>query len=195
MMLVLLGLLLSLCLHYHACQGHSFNWRDHLAGGLAGGIANAIIFPIDTIKTMLQTNPNIKSPQQALKLIHNAGLDKLYSGFVPAVLGSVPSSSLYFGTYELAKKALRNNYNITNRHIIHTLAASSGNVASSFVFVPKEVIKQQLQAFSTGTLKLPPNRQPSTLGISKYIFETYGLKGFYPSYAATLARNIPSAAV
>ena len=31
------------------------------------------------------------------------------------------------------------------RWLVHSLAAASGNTASSLVFVPKEVIKQQLQ--------------------------------------------------
>ena len=67
---------------------------------------------------------------------------------------------------------------------------------SSFVFVPKESIKQQLQAIRTGTISWPTTTE--NVGITdvlKHIFKTKGIKGFYPSYRATLMRNIPSAIV
>ena len=127
------------------------NWKSALAGGLAGGIANAIIFPIDTIKTMLQTNPRITTYSGILRHLKSQGFERIYAGFLPAVVGSIPSSSLYFGTYEATKSFLHSQGNLTSRHIVHGLAAASGNIVSSFVFVPKETIKQQLQAFRTGT--------------------------------------------
>ncbi|RYH17554.1 hypothetical protein EON65_28430 [archaeon] len=47
-----------------------------------------------------------------------------------------------------------------------------------------------------GTLrsKLTSNALTS-VGIAKHIIRNQGMRGLYPSYRATLARNIPSAAV
>eukprot|EP01035_Chromulina_nebulosa_P017495 gene17495-23050_t len=92
---------------------------------------------------------------------------------------SIPSSAIYFGSYETAKTI-------------------GGNIASSVIFVPKDVIKQQLQAFRTnskvwsGSMKI---NDITTIDVMKKIFKSKGLKGFFPSYRATLMRNIPAAVI
>eukprot|EP01039_Chlorochromonas_danica_P000730 gene730-793_t len=144
---------------------------------------------------MMQTNPKLRSAGAAIAHLQGHGLIKLYAGFLPAVVGAIPSSALYFGSYELAKKVLREDVNMTNRHLAHTLAAACGNIASSFVFVPKEAIKQQLQAYRTGSLLLTRETSLNAWGVSQQILRQQGVWGFYPSYFATLARNIPSAAI
>ncbi|RYH17555.1 solute carrier family 25 protein [archaeon] len=151
-------LLSFVSLQYIFASAHVFvrvDWKSALAGGLAGGIATSIIFPIDTVKTMLQTNPRITTLSGVLEHLKAQSFGRIYSGFFPAVLGSILSSSLYFGTYEATKSFMYARCNLTNRHFIHGIAATTGNIASSFVFVPKETIKQQLQAFKTGILGIP----------------------------------------
>lgn len=178
-------------------------------GGLAGGISNAILYPIDTIKTMQQSDKSIKGIQSAIRKLRGSsgGLLALYSGFWAAVIGSVPSSAIYFGSYETSKKILFDNcHNRISRPVIHMLAAASGNVMSSFVFVPKDAIKQQMQAIKTGSIpwvRMSPFYSPTArdrgsvtlLQVMKSIIKKKGLKGFYPNYRATLMRNIPSAVV
>ena len=87
------------------------------------------------------------------------------------------------------------------------LAAASGNIMSSFVFVPKDAIKQQMQAIKTGSIpwvRMSPfyssSMKSSVATVSlpdviKSILKKKGIKGFYPNYRATLMRNIPSAVV
>lgn len=179
--------------------------RNALAGGLAGGATNLILYPIDTIKTMRQTDP--KSIQNFVSVwaqLEKIGFSKLYAGFLPAVLGAIPSSSIYFGSYETAKHYLKHkfaNSTVVSRQAIHTMSAASGNIMSSIVFVPKEAIKQQLQALKTGMIELPGGSTPQalanlgTLDICRSLYSKKGIKGFYPSYRATLMRNIPSAVI
>lgn len=174
----------------------ALDWRMAVAGGLAGGISTGIIFPIDTLKTMIQTNFRIDSAQQAVRDLFRGGIRQAYAGVLPAVMGSVPSSALYFGTYESVKQILKERCNSTiSRPFQHMIAASSGNIASSVVFVPKEVIKQQLQAFQTGSIPWTSGKPINAINVCSEIIRKRGLKGFYPSYRATLARNIPSAIV
>lgn len=180
-------------------------------GGLAGGLSNALLYPIDTIKTMQQSDKSIKGFKSAISKLQNGngGVMKLYSGFWAAVLGSVPSSAIYFGSYETSKRVLFNNYHDRiSRPVIHMLAAASGNIMSSFVFVPKDAIKQQMQAIKTGSVpwvKMSPfysasikSRSSSSVSLPdviRSILKKKGIKGFYPNYRATLMRNIPSAVV
>mmetsp|Transcript_1409 Transcript_1409/g.1547 ORF Transcript_1409/g.1547 Transcript_1409/m.1547 type:complete len:361 (-) Transcript_1409:14-1096(-) len=184
--------------------------RLPLAGGLAGGISNALLYPIDTIKTMQQSDKSIKGFKSAiLKLYNNdGGIFKLYSGFWAAVIGSVPSSAIYFGSYETSKKFLFDRYqHKISRPAIHMLAAASGNIMSSFIFVPKDAIKQQMQAIKTGSIpwvRLSPfytrpsariDSTVSLLEVMKKMAKSKGIRGFYPNYRATLMRNIPSAVI
>lgn len=188
-------ILLFLCLQttYASNESNKNYWKLPLAGGLAGGVTNAIIFPLDTIKTMMQTNSKLNNFDNIANYLSKKGISKIYSGFIPAVVGAIPSSALYFGTYEGIKRSLKEKTN-WNRQLIHVISAASGNLASSFIFVPKEAIKQQLQAFKTGSLQSSASSL-STYSISKYIYQKSGIRGFYPSYFATLSRNVPSAIV
>lgn len=175
-----------------------FDFRLPLAGGIAGGISSAVLFPIDTYKTMRQTDSTITSVRTAyLRLLAKGDVMRIYSGFWASVLGSIPSSALYFGTYEFAKQYLNNNFgNRLARPLLHMFSAASGNIISSIVFVPKDAIKQKMQAIRTGSMETSLAKGTvNTLNIAKQILQQQGLKGFYPSYRATLLRNIPSAII
>lgn len=180
------------CLLFWSVKGAS--WRDHVAGGVAGGLSTVLIYPIDTIKTVIQTKKDIHSVKDALRFVKKGGICNMYSGLTPALIGSIPSSALYFGTYELVKSKLSKVCS-SRRHLTNIVASASGNVMSSVVFVPKETLKQQLQAFRTGVLKLPASYPMTTGGVATYIYETEGLPGFFSSFQATMLRNVPSTAV
>ena len=148
---------------------------------------------------MMQSDSGIKSVGDILRKLGSNGSihKKIYSGFFPAVLGAIPSSAIYFGSYESMKQFFFSNFKDSlSRQSIHMLSASCGNILSSIIFVPKETIKQNLQAIRTGVLS--NNRissVTSTIDIVKDILKERGIKGLYPSYRATLMRNIPSAVV
>ena len=188
-----------------------FDFRLAFAGGLAGGVTNAILYPMDTMKTMRQSDPNIKNMLDALKKLQKTGMMKAYSGILPAVIGAIPSSALYFGTYEFSKEIFT-SINVS-RPLIHMISAATGNIMSSLIFVPKEMIKLKMQAITTGSIPVTLNgmtvaetsnivlagtaaAEAGKLGmVVREIYRTGGVKGFYPSFRATLARNIPSAVI
>jgi hypothetical protein len=63
-----------------------------VAGGLAGTSVDVALFPIDTLKTRLQ------SPQGFLKA---GGFRGIYNGLGAAATGSAPGAALFFSTYEV----------------------------------------------------------------------------------------------
>ena len=165
-----------------------------LAGGLAGGAATLILYPIDSVKCLCQTTK--LSPLQAVRAVFG-DLRSLYSGVLPAALGAVPSSALYFGSYEYCKQFLSSHCSLY-KPLQHMLAAASGNLMSSAVFVPKDVLKHKIQAIRQGTLQVPGFSRFENVDLMKlarHIYSKSGLKGFYPSYRATLMKNIPSAVI
>jgi len=175
-----------------AFESLSYYLRVALAGGVAGATGSAVLYPIDSAKTLRQSDPSAYSSVkdalfQMLRSKH--AIQRVYKGILPAALGAIPSSALYFGAYESSKVTLQrimgsdkdSETGYKKRLFVHGLAAASGNVLSSFVFVPKEVIKQQLQMKSGATIRS--------------IVRERGITGLYAGYGATLLRNIPSATI
>jgi len=187
--------------------------RLALAGALAGGFSNLVLYPIDLAKTLKQAGPSSKGANLASQA-RIYGLGSLWAGLTPAILGSMPSSALYFGVYEYVKRRLtvlanassapltsssssssagdelyEQRAQVLRRWLVHAVAAASGNTASSLVFVPKEVLKQQLQMYRNshgGSSTTLPRVLAS-------ILKEKGIRGLYSGYRATLLRNIPSA--
>jgi len=65
-----------------------------VAGGLAGTSVDVALFPIDTLKTRLQ------SPQGFLK---SGGFRGVYNGLGAAAAGSAPGAALFFSSYEVSE--------------------------------------------------------------------------------------------
>lgn len=156
-----------------------------LAGGIAGGFTNATLHPIDTVKTKLQTRGASKLYSGPLdvvsKVIAKQGIAGLYSGVQAAFVGSIISSSVYFGTYELGKGVFTSIGNFP-KSLVPPLAAALGNITSSAILVPKEVVKQRMQAGMVGT----------ALEVFLQTIRSEGIGGLYAGYSAALLRNLPS---
>ena len=71
-----------------------------IAGGAAGTVTDLSLYPLDTIKTRLQ------SSQGFMKA---GGFSGVYKGLGAAALGSAPGSALFFATYEKMKDVLSSN--------------------------------------------------------------------------------------
>ncbi|KAL3699760.1 hypothetical protein R1sor_017782 [Riccia sorocarpa] len=156
-----------------------------VAGGIAGGFTNVMLHPIDTVKTKLQTrgaSQMYEGPLDAVsKILASQGIAGFYSGVQAAFIGSVMSSSVYFGTYELAK-GFFSSVARWPETLVPPFAAALGNITSSAILVPKEVIKQRMQAGATGTAR----------EVFMNTIQTEGVVGLYAGYSAALLRNLPT---
>jgi solute carrier family 25 S-adenosylmethionine transporter 26 len=148
---------------------------DFVSGAIAGIMVDVSLFPLDTIKTRLQ------SPHGFVK---SGGFRGIYQGLGPVAIGSGPGAAFFFVTYEKAKKAIAERAPDTNKSVVHMLAASVGEFIACLVRVPTEVIKQRMQTAVA-----------SSAGLSRVISEVRaspkGMGGFYAGFTATLMREIP----
>lgn len=152
-----------------------------LSGGMAGLSVDICLFPLDTLKTRLQS---------AQGFIAAGGFRNIYSGLGPVVLGSAPGAAFFFLTYETVKSSLqklsKSGDQNQNQWHHHMLAASCGEVTACFVRVPVEIIKQRRQAFSPdGTSKTSLQILTTTLKEEGFV------RGLYRGYGTTLLREIP----
>eukprot|EP00546_Thalassionema_frauenfeldii_P016855 CAMPEP_0178899152 /NCGR_PEP_ID=MMETSP0786-20121207/2733_1 /TAXON_ID=186022 /ORGANISM="Thalassionema frauenfeldii, Strain CCMP 1798" /LENGTH=268 /DNA_ID=CAMNT_0020569961 /DNA_START=1 /DNA_END=804 /DNA_ORIENTATION=- len=158
-----------------------------VAGGLAGTSVDVALFPIDTIKTRLQ------SPQGFAKA---GGFRGIYQGLGAAAAGSAPGAALFFSVYETSKPKIRQLQQTlgilpNNDSISHMLAASMGEVAACLVRVPTEVVKAKMQTSGGGLVEtvreVMTQERHGPLG-----FVTGGL---YRGFGITLFREIPFAMI
>ena len=120
-----------------------------LAGGLAGSSVSLLLHPLDTLKTVSQTAegrafPNVLAAGRNI-ILQKGVYAGFYAGARTAAFGSFFSSALYFGTYESVKGYWTGAVPPSLKPMSASLAAITGNAASSLLFVPKEVLKQRCQ--------------------------------------------------
>ncbi|KAJ4296690.1 S-adenosylmethionine transporter [Kalmusia sp. IMI 367209] len=174
--------------------------RSLIAGGLAGTTVDLSLFPLDTLKTRLQSSSGFASA---------GGFTGIYRGVGSALIGSAPGAALFFITYDSVKRHLSPvtptiAHNAEGKPYVeggaglsggrgreagvHMLAASLGEVAACAVRVPTEVVKQRAQA----------RQHPSSASALMYILNQRHTHGFvhvwrelYRGWSITLLREVP----
>jgi len=154
---------------------------NFFAGAFALSTAFAVMHPLDTLKTKMQA---VSSSTLTYKALFNAQLFRqLMSGILTSVAGAAPQGGIRISTYEFTKVELDRRNIITNNHplLLSAVSATCGDIASSFVKVPREVLTQRLQ---TGQFS-------SVWACASDILQREGLKGFYRGYISTQLRDVP----
>ena len=169
-----------------------------LAGGIAGTTVDLSLFPLDTLKTRLQSEAGF---------FPSGGFRGIYRGVGSALVGSAPGAAFFFVTYETTKSFLASRRSPLvafdkgasgvaelgssdeSRPLEHMLAASLGEIAACAVRVPTEVVKQRAQAGQHGGSSLAS----FTHILSQH--RTVGLAGvwreLYRGWGITVMREVP----
>uniref|UniRef100_A0A8C3EXP5 Mitochondrial S-adenosylmethionine carrier protein n=1 Tax=Corvus moneduloides TaxID=1196302 RepID=A0A8C3EXP5_CORMO len=146
------------------------SWAALAAGGVAGVCVDLILFPLDTVKTRLQ------SPQGFRKA---GGFRGIYAGVPSTAIGSFPNAAAFFITYENVKSVLPHGSSSYLSPATHMVAASLGEVVACLIRVPSEVIKQRAQVSPSS----------STLRILSHTLYHEGIQGLYRGYKSTVLRE------
>ncbi|XP_047539996.1 S-adenosylmethionine mitochondrial carrier protein-like isoform X2 [Vanessa atalanta] len=158
-------------------QPHSKSYFAPLfAGAVAGVSVDVTLYPLDTLKTRLQS-------QQGF---HKAGgFSGVYRGLLTVATTSIPTTSLFFMSYETTKKAIEPMVKTQYAPLVHMLAASVGEVLACIIRVPTEIAKQRKQTY-TGSEKR------SSIRILVHAFHTDGFRnGVYRGFLSTVVRDLP----
>ncbi|NXY42796.1 SAMC protein, partial [Ceuthmochares aereus] len=142
------------------------------AGGVAGVCVDLILFPLDTIKTRLQSSQGFRKA---------GGFRGIYAGVPSTAIGSFPNAAAFFITYENAKSVLQHDSASYLTPATHMVAASLGEVVACLIRVPSEVVKQRAQVSPSS----------STLRILSHTLYHEGIQGLYRGYKSTVLREIP----
>ncbi|OBZ69004.1 putative mitochondrial carrier protein PET8 [Grifola frondosa] len=138
-------------------------YQSLAAGGLAGTAVDLLFFPIDTIKTRLQS---------AQGFVGAGGFKGIYKG-----IGSV--RAVFFCTYDTLKRTLPLPSDLAP--ITHMISAS----AACSIRVPTEVIKTRTQTSTYG------HAAQSSFAAARLVLSTEGIRGLYRGFGSTVMREIP----
>ncbi|KAF9622461.1 hypothetical protein IFM89_031667 [Coptis chinensis] len=169
-----------------------------VAGGMAGAVAQTAIYPMDLVKTRLQTCaceggkvPNLGALSRDI-LVHE-GPRAFYRGLVPSILGIIPYAGIDLAAYEKLK-------DMSKTYILHEsepgpltqlgCGTISGALGATCVY-PLQVIRTRLQAQRS-------NSSAAYKGMSDVFWRTLqheGIRGFYRGIFPNLLKVVPSASI
>ncbi|GAM20183.1 hypothetical protein SAMD00019534_033580, partial [Acytostelium subglobosum LB1] len=164
-------------------------WANLIAGGVAGIIGASTVFPIDMIKTRLQTQKPL--PDGTLKyngiadcyrkiVANEGGMRALYRGLSANLVGITPEKALKLAVNDL----LRNKLQGDAPQIAlwqEVLAGGGAGFCQVVATNPMEIVKIRMQVSGEAGKK-------ATLG---EVVSELGLRGLYKGTAATLLRDVP----
>ncbi|CAA7404949.1 unnamed protein product [Spirodela intermedia] len=169
-----------------------------IAGGLAGAVAQTAIYPIDLIKTRLQTHPSEAGRAPHLgKLSRDIWLQEgpraFYRGLIPSLLGIVPYAGIDLAAYETLKDLSR-TYILENSEPGPLVQLGCGTISGALgatCVYPLQVIRTRMQA-------QPTNAEAAYTGMGDVFWRTYrkeGFRGFYKGIFPNLLKVVPAASI
>ncbi|XP_028661874.1 mitoferrin-1 [Erpetoichthys calabaricus] len=160
------------------------------AGAVAGVLEHAVMFPVDSVKTRMQSlQPDPKARYQSVyqglsRIIRTEGIMRPMRGIGITMAGAGPAHALYFAGYEKLKWKLSNIIHPgSNSHIANGIAGSIATLLHDAVMNPVEVVKQRMQMYNS------PYK--GAWDCIQTVRRTEGVAAFYRSYTTQLTMNIP----
>ncbi|CAM8881171.1 unnamed protein product [Rhodiola kirilowii] len=168
------------------------------AGGMAGAVAQAAIYPLDLVKTRLQTHgceggkvPSLITLSKDILI--QEGPRAFYKGLVPSLLGIIPYAGIDLAAYETLKDMSR-TYVLQDKEPGPLVQLGCGTVSGALgatCVYPLQVIRTRLQAQHT-------NSNDAYTGMSdafRRTFQKEGIRGFYKGLFPNLLKVIPAASI
>jgi len=144
--------------------------KDLLAGAFAGFAVDTMLYPIDTLKTRLQSSQGFYK---------SGGFRGIYKGFGSAAAGSMPGAGLFFMGYEMTRKQMK-SYGLAGEII----ASSIGEISACLARCPTEIVKQRAQISDR-----------SSFQVLRDTLRSGGVGGLYKGYSTLVIREIPFACI
>jgi hypothetical protein len=172
-----------------------------IAGGIGGTTGDMLMHSLDTVKTRQQGDMHIPPKYTTLsnsylKILRQEGVRKgLYGGWLPALLGSVPGTVIFFGAYEFSKRNMI-DFGVQPQ-LAYLTSGFLADFAASFIYVPSEVLKTRLQLqgrYRNPWFKSGYNYR-GTLDAVRTIIRQEGFSALYHGYKATICRDLPFSAL
>ncbi|KAF4553364.1 putative mitochondrial carrier protein 12 [Elsinoe fawcettii] len=171
------------------------------AGASAGIGVNLLIFPLDTLKTRVQS-PSFQHDFRATGIANRALWRGLYHGIGTVLLATFPASGVFFTTYESLKHVLADPSSsseikkLVPKPAIHAVSSSVAQIVTCAILTPAEVLKQNAQMLAVNRAANSPILPGPGKGLSSPVMQVLQQMKQQPlklwsGYTALLARDLP----
>jgi len=180
----------SICVTGYESLATTYSLWVHMAAGAAAGLAeHCALFPVDSVKTRLQSlcpcpENTCPTPIHGLAgMIRREGWLRPLRGVNAVAAGSIPAHALYFTIYEKTKLFLTGNTRSHWNALSYGVSGIAATVAHDFIMNPAEVVKQRMQMMHSP--------YGGSIECIRCIYRSEGIGAFYRSYATQLFMNVP----
>ncbi|KPM45794.1 hypothetical protein AK830_g816 [Neonectria ditissima] len=184
------------------------SYSKFTAGGVAGMIAQAFVYPLDTLKFRLQCETvqgglrgGALVRQTALKMYADGGVAAAYRGLTMGLVGMFPYSAIDMGMFELLKTTYKGYYaRYYNKHeddvqigniATGIIGASSGAFGASVVY-PLNVVRTRLQTQGTTMHKAT---YTGIWDVTQKTIQREGYRGLYKGLTPNLLKVAPALSI
>lgn len=163
-----------------------------MAGALAGVMEHCVMYPVDCVKTRMQSlacEPQMVAAHRQgivsslITIMKEEGRFRPVQGVQAMALGAGPAHALYFATYEKMKEELLSRNKMYPDSVNHMMAGATATVFHDAIMTPSEVVKQRMQMCCS------PYK--SCLNCFTTVLRQEGIGAFYRSYGTALTMSIP----
>ncbi|KAF4453447.1 hypothetical protein F53441_3906 [Fusarium austroafricanum] len=165
----------------------------YIAGAIAAFTVDVLVYPLDTIKTRIQSQDYIKTYSESSKQKIWA-VRGFYQGIGSVVLATLPAAGLFFSTYESAKRVIGNATPLP-QPLVHSTASGVAEMASCLVLAPAEVIKQNAQMLQSNSHEAAKSGSSTSLQAFRQLAGNGVSRRLFTGYTALVARNLPFTAL
>ncbi|XP_023693309.2 mitochondrial carnitine/acylcarnitine carrier protein isoform X1 [Paramormyrops kingsleyae] len=165
----------------------------YLAGMLAGTFTTVIVAPGERIKCLLQVQSSAGKRKYTgpvdcvIQLFKERGIRSIYKGTMLTLIRDVPSTGLYFLTYEYLKKFLtpegRSVNELSTPQIL--LAGGVAGIFNWLVALPPDVLKSNFQTATDGQYR-------GLRDVLRKLIQEEGASALYKGFNAVMLRAFPA---
>ena len=171
-----------------------------IAGAFAAFTVDLIVYPLDTIKTRIQSPDYKRLYTHGVNNSTNRALFRgVYQGVGSVIIATLPSSGAFFTTYEGVKASLKNNNPtlgsgspLLPQPLIHAAASGTAELVSCAILTPAEVIKQNAQMVDNYSNTGRPRVNATLQTMRRFQSNPLAL---WRGYTALAGRNLPFTAL
>lgn len=168
---------------HEALPGHNFT-VNLLAGAIAGILELCLMYPIDSVKTRMQSltaeTSNKGVIQILMEMIKHEGIFRPVRG-IEVIAGTAgPAHAIYFASYEYLRDVFGKNQPL---YLAVGISGAIATILHDLITNPAEVIKQRMQ--------MANSPYKSIIDCTRRTYRNEGFAAFYKSYTTQLTMNIP----
>ncbi|KAL5993718.1 anaphase-promoting complex subunit 2 [Asimina triloba] len=168
------------------------------AGGMAGAVAQTAIYPMDLVKTRLQTyacegGRVPKLGKLSKDILVQEGPRAFYRGLVPSLLGIIPYAGIDLAAYETLKDMSKTyiHYDGEPGPLVQLGCGTVSGALGATCVYPLQVIRTRLQAQRSDSAAA----YKGMADVFRRTLQHEGFSGFYKGIFPNLLKVVPSASI